>query len=96
MAYLTPPGTHTPYGGDSQYWQGYELIESDVDLGPTAHQLIIQTRLNEFQAAPEAVHIFQIQTRVYVDTANPSTGDRYLTTINFSVIGDPNTYPVIP
>lgn len=96
MAYISPPGVLTPYGGDSQYWQGYELYESNVALGPAVHQQLIQDRLIEFKEATESVHIFVIETRVYVDTANPATGDRYLTTINFSVIGDPNTYPVIP
>lgn len=96
MAYISPPGVLSPYGGDSQYWQGYELLESDVDDGPAVHQTLIQDRLIEFKEATESIHIFAIETRVFEDTINPDKGDRYVTTINFSVIGDPNTYPVIP
>ena len=96
MAYLTPPDILSPYGGDQSYWQGYELIESDVDLTPEHHQTLVQTRLNELKSNVNVVQILDIQTRAYTDTLNPSKGDRYLTTINLSVIGDPTTYPLTP
>lgn len=95
MAYITPPDVKSPYSGDQQFWQGYELFQTNIDDGLPLHQTLVQDRLNEFQAYPDLhFQILAIETRVFEDTLNPNKGDFYLTTVNFSVIGPPGSYPL--
>ena len=95
MTYLVPPEIRRAYSGDQQYWHGYELIETDVDDSHSLHEALVQARLNFFKNLTSVViQIQQIRTEIYSDTENPDKGDRYLTTISFAALGDPNSYPV--
>jgi hypothetical protein len=96
MTYLIPQNTQTPTQGDQSYWENYVLIETEAILGPANHQAIVQARLNAFKFENGTTYqISDIQTRIYVTQA-PMPTQVYLTTIRFSTLGDPTSYPIPP
>lgn len=95
MTYLIPPNVRRNYFGDSTLWNGYELIETPEDDGVGVHQTAIQDRLNELQALVDTIQIISIETRVNKSDV-PQPENIYLTTLWFTVLGDPDTYPITP
>jgi hypothetical protein len=94
--YLIPTGTPRTPQGDQSFWEGYELIETLAADGVASHQLTVQARLNAFKFMPDTtVKINDMQTVVYTTQA-PLPTQMYLTTIRFSALGTPLSYPIPP
>ena len=93
--YLVPSNIRESYYGDEVLWNGYELIETAMVEGFAAHQASIQNRLNEFRFMPETIQMLDIRTAEYRSDA-PAPQNVYLSTLWFTVIGTPDTYPLTP
>ena len=93
MAFIVPKNIPTPLSGDTSYWEGYELLESLTADGPGVHQALINDRLTEMKTNTDIpVTINAVTTRVFL-SETPMPEQRYFTTICYSVLGAPNTFP---
>ena len=93
MTILKPKDTPSPYAGSSEYYESYIMLESDLDLGTLHHNAIVSVALYAMKQNPLwSFHIKNVRTQVY-NVTPPEMDDRYLTTIEFSVIGKPNADP---
>ncbi len=93
MAFLVPKSTPIPTSGDVSHWEGFEILESPTLDGPTVHQDLVKARLDDMKLDSDIpVTIKAITTRVFTSQA-PMPEQFYLTTICYSVLGSPNTFP---
>ena len=82
----------TPYSGDQTPWVGYELLQSDFDDGLLVHQTLVQARLNTLQGL--GVTLFNTELHTHHYAPDKGNNDYYVTTLQFTVVGSPLTYPI--
>ena len=88
MTILKPKDTPSPYAGSSEYYESYKMIDSDTSLGRLHHSSLISVALFVMKHNPNwTFNVKSIRTQIHAATP-PAQDDKYLTTIEFSVIGE--------